>query len=117
MSAPYFLDRDNENNLPNVIESLISLHGAATTVPNRNWKLLFGLLIASGSSCSEVVGIFLRANPTALLYENIGLCGFPYIISRVAAEECLTFVFRFLRDILIVVGQEATGETQNVDAR
>ena len=49
-SAPYFLERDNEKNVPNVIDSLLSLHGAATTVPNRNGKLLLGLLIASGAS-------------------------------------------------------------------
>ena len=48
-SAPYFSERDNENNAPNVIESLLSLHGAATTVPNRNGKMLIGLLIASGT--------------------------------------------------------------------
>ena len=83
---PYFLDRDNEKNAPNVIDSLISLHGATTTVPNRNGKLLIVLFIASGASWVEGVGIVLRANPAALLYENIGLSGFLYIISRVAAE-------------------------------
>ena len=86
-SAPYFLERYNEKNTPNVIESLLSLHGDATTAPIRNVKLLIGLLIASGAIWAEGVGIVLHANPAALLYENIGLSGFPYIISRVAAEE------------------------------
>ena len=49
-SAPYFWERDNENNAPNVIESLLSLHGDTTTVPNRDEMLLLGLLIASGKS-------------------------------------------------------------------
>ena len=115
--GPIYRQRDNGKNAPNVIESLLSPHGAAITVPNRNGKLLLGLLIASGASWSEGVGIVLRTNPTVLLYESIGLGGFPYIISRVAGEECLTFVFRFLWDIPMVVGQEAAGETKNVDAR
>ena len=78
--APYLLKIENENNAPNVIESLLSLHGDTTTVPNRNGKLLLGLLIESGASWAEGVGIVLHANPAALLYENIGLSGFQYII-------------------------------------
>ena len=74
-------------------------------------KILIGLLIVYGASRYEGVGIVLCANPAALLYENIGLSGFPYIISRVAAEECLTLVFQFLRDIPMVVRHEAAGET------
>ena len=46
--APYLLKIENENNAPNVIESLLSLHGDTTTVPNRNRKLLLGTLMASG---------------------------------------------------------------------
>ena len=84
---------------------MIPLLGDATTAPNRNGKLLLCPLIVHGAIWAEGVGIVLRANPGALLYENIGLRGFPYKISRVAAEECLTAVFRFLRDIPIVVGQ------------
>ena len=48
---------------------------------------MLGFFIASGARWAEGVGIVLRANPMALLYENIGLSGFPYIILRVAAEE------------------------------
>ena len=109
--------RDNKKNAPNVIESSFFLHGASTTVPNRNGKLLIGLLIYSGEIWDEGVGIVLRENPAALLYENSGLSGFPYIISRVAAEEWLTFVFLFLQDIPMVVVQEAVGEKLNIDAR
>ena len=49
-SAPYFLEREKNNNAPNVIESLLSLHGSITTVPNSNGKLLVGLFIVSGAS-------------------------------------------------------------------
>ena len=49
-SAPYLLERDNEKKAPNIIESLLSLHGAATKVPNRNGMLLLGILISSGES-------------------------------------------------------------------
>ena len=103
--APYFLERDNKKNVPNVIVSLLSLHGDATILPNRNGSLLIGLLIESGSGLAYVVGIVLHVNPAALLYENIGLSGFEYIILRVVAEECLTFIFRFLQDIPMIVGQ------------
>ena len=80
MSAPYFLERDNENNARNVIDSFLSLYGSATTVPNRNGKLPIGLLIASGVISAEGVGIVLRTNSAALLYKNIGLSGLPYIL-------------------------------------
>ena len=53
VSVPYFSERDNKKNSPNVIESLLSLYGAATTAPIRNVKLLIGLLIASGASWAE----------------------------------------------------------------
>ena len=75
------------------------------------------LFIASGERWNEGVGIVLCTNPTTLLYENIGLSGFPYIISRVAEEEYFTLVFRLLWYIPPVVGQEATCETRNPDAR
>ena len=103
--------------MPNVLESFLSLHGAATILHNRNGKLLLGLSIVSREIWAEGVGIVLRTNPAALLYENIGLSGFPYIISRVAAEECFNFIFRFLQDIPMVVGQEVAGETRNIDPR
>ena len=90
---------------------MISLHGAATTVPNRNGKQLLGLLIASGASWAEGVDIVLCVKTAALLYENIGLSGFPYILSRVTVEECLTLVFWFLRDIPMVVVQEKAVDT------
>ena len=48
--APYFSERENKNNAPNIIESLLCLHGSTTTVPNRNGKLLLGLLIAYGGN-------------------------------------------------------------------
>ena len=115
-SANYFSKRNNKKNASNVIESLISLHEANITVTSMNAKILLGILIVSGASRYEGVGIVLCANPATLLYENICLSGFPYIISRVATEECLTFVFQFLQDIHMVVRQEAVGETQNVDA-
>ena len=88
---------------------MLSLHGDSTTVPNSNGKLIIGLLIESEASWTEGVDIVLRANPAEL--------GLPYIISRVTAEECLTFIFSFLQDITMVVVQEATGETRNVDTR
>ena len=97
--------------MPTVIDGLLSQRGSATEVPNRNRKLLLGLLISSAASWDEGVGIVLCAKPAALLYENIGLSGFPCIISRVAAEEFLTFIFRFLRDIPLVVGHESEGKT------
>ena len=84
--ALYFLERDNKKNVPTVIDGLLSLRGSATEVPNRNRKLLLGLLISSAASWDEGVGIVLCAKPAALLYENIGLSGFQYIISRVTAE-------------------------------
>ena len=59
---------------------MLSLHGAVTTVPNSNEKLLLGLLIVSEEIWAEGFGIVLRANPAEFLYENIGLGGFPYII-------------------------------------
>ena len=96
-SDPDLLERYKENNAPKVIDILLYLHGSATTVPKRNVKLLIGLLIVSSSIWAERVGIVLRVNPTELLYEKIGLSGFQNIISTVAAEECLTFIFRFLR--------------------
>ena len=109
-SEPHFLERDNKKNASNVIESLLSLHGAATTVTNRNGKILLRLLIASGESRDEGVGIVICMNPAALLYDTICLSGFPYIVSRVAAKECSTFVFQFLQYIPMVVRQEAAGE-------
>ena len=74
-------------------------------------KILIGLLIVYGESRYEGVGIVLCANSAALLYENIGLSGFPYILSRVTVEECLTLVFWFLRDIPMVVVQEKAVDT------
>ena len=65
-SAPYLSERENKKNAPNIIESLLYLHGAATTAPNRNGKLLLGLLIASGASWADGVGIILHENSTAL---------------------------------------------------
>ena len=75
-----------KKNAPNVIKIFLSLHRVATTVPNINGKLLLVHLIASGESWAEGLAMVLRANPAALLYENMGLSGFPYMISRVAAE-------------------------------
>ena len=69
-SAPYLSERGNEKNVPNVIESFLSLHGSAITVPPMNGKLLLGLLIAYGASWADGVGIFLCVNPTALLYDK-----------------------------------------------
>ena len=109
--APHFSERDNKKNASNVIESFLYLHGADKTVTNRNGKTL------PGEIRDEVVGIVLCINPAEILYGNIGLSGFLYIISRVTANECLTFIFQFLRDIPMVVQQEAEGETQNFDAR
>ena len=59
---------------------MLSLYGAITTVPNSNGKLLLGLLVASEEIWAEGFGIDLRGNPAALLYENIVLIGFQYII-------------------------------------
>ena len=59
---------------------MLSLLGAITTVNNSNGKLILGLLVASEESSAEGFVIDLRANPATLLYENIGLSGFQYII-------------------------------------
>ena len=61
--------------------------------------------------------IVLCTNPAEILYENIGLIGFPYITIRVSEKECMTFLYQFLQDIPMFVRQESAGETQNVDAR
>ena len=64
--ALYFLERDNKKNAPKVIASLLSLHEDAITVPNRNGKLLLGLLISSGEIWDEGVSIVLCTNKAAL---------------------------------------------------
>ena len=82
------------------VSEIAEMYPEAARKTNKAGKLPLQLAIESGRRWSSGVRALVKANPTALLYENIPLGAIPHAFEKVVQEDDLSLTFQVMKETI-----------------
>ena len=95
---PHPLTKDAKAVCP--LSEIAEIYPEAARKTNNDGKLPLRLAIESGRRWKSGLRALVKANPTALLYENIPLGALPRVIEKVVQEDDLSFTFHLMKETI-----------------
>jgi len=82
------------------LNDVVEVYPQAARRTNKDGKLPLRLAIESGRRWNSGVKALVKANPTALLYENLPLGALPHAFEKVAQGDDLSFTFLVMKETI-----------------
>lgn len=82
------------------LSEIAEIYPEAARKTNKAGKLPLRLAIESGRRWNSGVRALVKANPTALLYENIPLGAIPHAFEKVVEEDDLSLTFQVMKETI-----------------